>query len=134
MGMLTGGRRVLAVPFLPLFLSLVLLAAVPPAGAASALPKRTVSSKVVETKDNRLVFKGNVNPGHARKPVFVQKRDCLKKKCDWHKFKKVRTNKKGGFHARITAPRKGYDYFRAKVRKHGGYATSYSEVWRTYIA
>ena len=102
------------------------------AQAAGKLPERTISSKIVETKDNRLIFKGNVSPGHARKPVFIQKRDCLKPRCDWKMFKKVKTNRKGGFHARVTAPRLAYDYWRAKVRKHGGYRTSYSEVWRTY--
>lgn len=102
--------------------------------AAGDLPKRKVSSKIIETKRNRLIFKGNVSPGHARKPVFIQKRNCLKRSCDWHKFNKVITNKRGGFSSRVTAPRKGYDYWRAKVRAHGGYGTSYSEAWRTYIA
>jgi len=32
----------------------------------------------------------------------------------------------------VSAPRKGYDYWRAMVRKHDGYRRSYSEVWRTY--
>lgn len=100
--------------------------------AAETKPKRTISSKIVETKRNRLVFKGNVSPGHARKPVFIQKRDCKKPRCDWHLHNKVRTNKKGGFSSRVTAPRKGYDYWRAKVKAHGGYGTSYSDVWRTY--
>ena len=103
------------------------------AQAAGKLPKRTVSSTIVETEDNRLIFRGNVSPGHARKPVLIQKRGCLKPRCDWHLFKKVRTKRKGGFHARVTAPRKGYDYWRAKVRRHDGYRTSYSEVWRTYV-
>ena len=100
-------------------------------GAAETRPKRTVSSKIVE-KRNRLYFKGNVSPGHARKPVFIQKRDCKKPRCDWHLHNKVRTNKKGGFSSRVSAPRKGYDYWRAKVKAHGGYGTSYSDVWRTY--
>lgn len=102
--------------------------------ATGELPKRKVSSKIVETKRNKLIFRGNVSPGHARKPVFIQKRNCLKRSCDWHKFNKVTTNRRGGFSSRVTAPRKGYDYWRAKVRAHGGYGTSYSEAWRTYIA
>ena len=101
--------------------------------AAETKPKRTVSSKIVQTERNTLVFKGNVSPGHARKPVFIQKRNCWKKKCAWYLHKKVKTNKKGGFSSPVTAPRKGSDYWRAKVRAHGGYGTSYSRAWRTYI-
>ena len=100
--------------------------------AAETKPKRTISSKIVETKRNTLVFKGNVSPGHAQKPVFIQKRNCKKPKCNWYLHKKVRTNKKGGFSSQVTAPRKGYDFWRAKVKAHGGYGTSYSDVWRTY--
>lgn len=100
--------------------------------AAGDRPKREVSSKIVEAKGNKLLLKGNVNPGHAEKPVFIQKRNCLKKSCNWYQFNKVRTNRKGGYSSRVTAPRNGYDYWRAKVKAHGGYATSYSEAWRTY--
>jgi len=100
--------------------------------AAGARPEREVSSKIVETQRNKLILKGNVNPGHAEKSVFIQKRNCLKQNCNWYQFNKVQTNKKGGYSSRVTAPRKGYDYWRAKVKAHGGYATSYSEAWRTY--
>ena len=100
--------------------------------AAGDKPKRKVSSKIVETKRNKLILKGNVSPGHAKAPVYIQKRNCLKKKCDWYQFNKVQTNKKGGYSSRVTAPRRDYDYWRAKVKAHGGYATSYSEAWRTY--
>lgn len=103
----------------------------PAAAWGGDLPQRTISSKIVE-KRNQLVFKGNVSPGHTHSPVFIQKRDCLKKKCDWHKFAKVTTNDNGGFHSRVTAPRRGSDYWRAMVKAHDGYATSYSQVWRTY--
>lgn len=101
------------------------------ASSARALPKRDIASNIAD-KGNRLIFKGNVNPGHAHKAVFIQKKACKGERCDWHKFKRVETNDKGGFRARITAPRDGYWYWRAKVKAHGGYGTSYSDVWRTY--
>ncbi len=104
----------------------------PVSQAAAAKPKREVSSKIVETKRNKLLLKGNVSPGHTKAPVYIQKRNCMKKKCNWYQFNKVQTNKKGGFSSRVTAPRNGYDYWRAKVKAHGGYGTSYSEAWRTY--
>lgn len=100
--------------------------------AAGDRPKREVSSNIVEAKRNRLILRGNVSPGHANAPVFIQKRNCMKPRCNWYQFNKVQTNKKGGYSSRVTAPRKGYDFWRAKVKAHGGYATSYSEAWRTY--
>ena len=104
----------------------------PVSQAAGDKPKREISAKIVETKRNKLILKGNVSPGHAQKSVFIQKRNCMKKKCNWYQFNKVQTNKKGGFSSRVTAPRNGYDFWRAKVKAHGGYGTSYSEKWRTY--
>ena len=106
-----------------------------PVGAASAqgaLPKREITSEVITNQDNQLVLKGNVSPGHAERKVFVQKRNCLKPKCDWHHYNTVVTNEFGVFRSRIGAPRKGSDYYRAKVVKYGGYGTSYSQVWRTW--
>lgn len=100
--------------------------------ADRALPKREISSRIQDS-DNRLVFRGNVSPGHAGKPVFIQKKKCKAERCAWRKFVKVTTNDTGGFRARVTAPRDGYWYWRAKVRKHDGYATSYSDVWRTFV-
>lgn len=102
------------------------------ATTARALPKREVKSKVVEPRRNKLVFKGNVNPGHENRGVYIQKKNCKGDKCSWYKFKKVQTDGEGRFKARIEAPRNGSWFWRAKVKKHGGYGTSYSDVWRTY--
>lgn len=117
---------------------LALLAVPAWAGAASAaesparaLPKREVSSRVTDTS-NRLHFRGNVNPGWAHKRVIIQKKKCRAERCKWFGYKTVRTNGKGGFKARIGAPKKGYWYWRAKVKKGGGYGTSYSAAWRTF--
>jgi hypothetical protein len=122
-------HRTLAGSVVTALLALGPVAVTAPAGAA--LPDREISAKVVE-KRNKLIFKGKVKPDYANKKVIIQKRNCLKKKCKWHQHDTVKTNKKGGFNSRITAPRKGYDYWRAKVNKQGDYGTSYSEVWRTY--
>ncbi len=108
------------------------LASGAPAGAA--LPDREVSAKVVETPRNQLFLKGRVTPDYADKQVIIQKRNCLKPKCDWFRHATVRTNDTGGFRSKIFAPRRGYDYWRAKVEAQGDYGTSYSRTWRTWTS
>ena len=98
---------------------------------AGDLPRRKVSSRVVE-KRNQLILRGEVSPGHARKVVFIQKRDCRQKRCDWYRFATVTSTRRGAYQSPITAPRHGYDYWRARVKGYDGYAASYSRVWRTY--
>lgn len=127
--------RILSGTVTVVLLALTPLAAAGAAQAAQAeraLPKRTIGSTIEDT-GNKLVFRGNVSPGHANKRVFIQKKNCKGERCDWHRFDVVRTNDKGGFHRRVPAPRDGYWYWRAKVKAHGGYGTSYSDVWRTFV-
>lgn len=104
------------------------------AGPATAgdLPQRDVSTSVKLTAKNRLLLKGDVEPGHANKPVFIQRRRCLKPRCDWRSYRRVETNDGGRFRAFLEVPRKGSDYYRARVRAHGGYAESFSQVWRVW--
>jgi hypothetical protein len=99
--------------------------------SARALPRREITSKVLRVRGNNLRFKGNVSPGHVNKSVFIMKRDCIRR-CQWHVFNKVKTDRDGRFRSPISAPRRGSDYFRAMVKKHGGYARSYSDIWRTF--
>jgi hypothetical protein len=110
-----------------------------PAGAAAGrsaaavhqtLPKRTVTSEVVKV-NGKLFFKGKVSPEHAQKAVFIQKKDC--RGCAWHGFTKVTTSDASRYRARIYAPRRGAWFWRAKVLAYGGYAESYSGVWKTYV-
>lgn len=103
-----------------------------PAGAA--LPDRQISSKVIETKRNQLFLKGRVTPDYAEKQVIIQKRNCLKPKCDWFRHATVQTNETGGFRSKIYAPRRGSDFWRAKVEAQGDYGTSYSQTWRTWTS
>lgn len=102
------------------------------AGSERALPKRDISSRVTDAS-NRLHFRGNVSPGWAHEPVIIQKKKCKQERCRWFGYTTVKSNGKGGFKARIGAPKKGYWYWRAKVKKDGGYGTSYSSAWRTFI-
>lgn len=109
------------------------LAAPADAGAAPVarvLPKRTITSDVVKVK-GKLILHGNVSPDYARQSVDIQKRKCAK--CAWKPFDKVTTTAKGNYRVRIYAPRKGAWFWRAKVRASGGYGTSYSGVWKTYV-
>lgn len=112
--------------------ALVLVALGSAPATAGDLPERDVSTTVTLTPKNRLLMKGDVEPGHADKPVFVQRRDCLKPRCDWRPYERVQTNDAGRFRVFLEAPRKGSDYYRARVREHGGYAESFSQVWRVW--
>jgi hypothetical protein len=100
--------------------------------AAGDKPKHKVTSNVIEPKRNKLILKGKVSPNYGKKPVLIQKKNCDRKSCKWHKFAKVKTNRKGQFRSRITAPRNGRDYWRAKVAPSRRYAVSYSAVYYTY--
>ena len=95
------------------------------------LPERTITSKVTDTK-NQLTLRGNVSPGHAGGEVVVQRQKCGDDACDWRRWAVVIANDSGGFRSRIDAPREGSWYWRAKVAGYDGYATSYSQVWRTF--
>lgn len=95
-----------------------------------ALPKRLVTSEVVKVS-GKLILKGKVSPEHAAKAVFIQRKKC--RRCEWHGFDKVITDDASRYRARIYAPRTGAWFWRAKVRAYGGYATSYSGVWKAYV-
>lgn len=99
------------------------------AGEAEPLPERTITSRVTDKK-NVLTLRGAVDPGHEQRIVRIQKRACGS--CGWFTYRKVRTDERARFAVRIDAPRKGSWFWRAKVREYGGYATSYSQVWRTW--
>ena len=114
-----------------LLLGLLVTLLLTPPVAAGEPAERSVSSKVVD-KRNQLVLKGNVSPGYAGGTVVVQKKDCRGDRCDWHRYRLVTANDEGGFRSVIDAPRKGYWYWRAKVPASAGYATAYSRVWRTF--
>jgi hypothetical protein len=118
----------------PLACVVLLLTALQPpaqAGDTEPLPERTITSQVTDVK-NRLVLRGDVDPGHEERIVVIQKRGC--KSCSWFVFRKVRADDEGRFRVRIDAPRKGSWFWRAAVREYGGYAASYSTTWRTWNA
>lgn len=100
------------------------------ARSAEPLPKRTVTSTVVK-RQGKLIMKGTITPEHANRAVYIQRKKCLK--CEWRLFEKVTSSDKSAYRVRIYAPKKGAWYFRAKVRAHDGYGTSYSGVWKTYV-
>lgn len=101
------------------------------ASAPAQAADRTAWSKVVKQR-GKLIFKVDVNPGHARKYVTVQKRNCWAKRCKWKNIRKVRTDANGRARTRITAPRRGSWYWRWVVPGSGPYPKVYSKVWRTY--
>lgn len=114
-----------------LALSPLALSPVADASTADKLPSRNVTSKVVKVKGH-LVFKGHVSDNYNRKQVIIQRATCKPPKCNFKTYTTTKTSAAGKYDARVGAPAKGSWYFRAKVKASGGFATSYSGVWRTY--
>lgn|GEM_PF-4866822 len=114
-----------------LALSPLVLSPVADASAPAKAPARNVSSKVVKVKGH-LVLKGHVSGNYNRKQVIIQRATCKPPKCDFKTYSTTKTTNAAKYSARVGAPAKGSWYFRAKVKASGGYATSYSGVWRTY--
>jgi hypothetical protein len=94
-------------------------------------PARHVGAKVIQVR-RHLEMKGKVSDGYAHKLVYIEKKDCRAARCPWHGFAKVRTNGNSQYRHRVPAPQNGSWYFRAKVKASGGFAESYSKVWRTF--
>jgi hypothetical protein len=100
------------------------------AQTADGKPMRNLHDAIVK-KHGKLFFKGRVDPGHG--PVVVQKKECAKPHCTWHRFKQVRSHgPREKWSVRVFAPRRGNWYWRAYVKPYGGYAKSWSHVWKTY--
>ena len=97
----------------------------PPLGLA---PARRVDSEVV-WRSGRLYLRGDV-ADYSRGVVMVQRKRC--EGCGWKRHEVVTTGRYGWFRSRISAPAKGSDWWRVRVRASGRYVTSYSAVWETY--
>jgi hypothetical protein len=111
-------------------LLVALLVAVSPVAAApadsAALPTRDINIK--GHVHNPPYITGSVNPRYRWKPVVIQRKKCHSG-CAWKPYKKVKTNGKSLFRATVQWPKAGHKlFFRAKVNRSGGYATSYSNV------
>ena len=98
---------------------------------ARDLPKRAMHDRVVKNSKGWLIFKGNVDPGWNHKNVKVYKR--LTKGGPFNLFRKVQTDGEGRWSVRIYAPRTGYWYWKGVVPKAGGYGTSVTQIWRTFV-
>jgi hypothetical protein len=114
-----------------LVLSPLALAPVASAAPADKAPARSITSNVVKVK-GKLIMKGKVGGDYKRKEVIIQKAACNPNKCPWKTYRKIKTNRDAKYSQRIAAPAKGNWFWRAKVKASGGYATSYSGVWKTY--
>lgn len=93
-------------------------------------PTRDLHDSIVKKK-GRLYFKGRVDPGHG--PVVVQKKACSSTKCPWRVYKRVSTHgPKERWQVRVLAPKHGNWYWRGYVKAYGGYAKSWTHVYKTY--
>jgi hypothetical protein len=116
---------------LALALGLGLASTAAAAAPAGTEPTRTVVSKVVKNKGH-LIFKGRVEPEHVDKPVWIQRKKCGS--CAWAFYAKVMSDETSHYKREVKPPRTGAWFYRAKVGAYGGYATSYSGVWKVYLA
>ena len=91
-------------------------------------PHRRVTSEVV-WRSGQLYLRGDVED-YSRGLVLVQRKRC--EGCDWKRHEVVTSGRYGWFRSRISAPAKGSDWWRVRVRASAGYVTSYSAVWETY--
>ena len=103
----------------------------PAAAQGSDLPRRAMNDQVFRNAKGWLVFKGDVEPGWENRNVQVYKRLC--KGCEWDLVKKVRTDDAGRWRTRVYAPRTGSWYWKGVVPAAGGYGTSVTQIWRTYV-
>jgi hypothetical protein len=62
------------------------------------------------------VYRGNVDPGWARKPITIQRKACAADRCPWRAYKTVRTTRTGGYSVKISVPRSGRLYWRSTVK------------------
>jgi len=93
-------------------------------------PTRDLHDKIVK-RHGRLYFQGRVDPGHG--PVIVQKKACSSKDCPWRRFASVSTRgAEERWRVRIFAPKHGNWYWRGYVKASGGYAKSWTHVYKTY--
>lgn len=113
-------------------LALALLAGPATPSYAGSLPKREMNDEVFRNAKGWLVFKGDVDPGWENRNVQVYKRLC--KGCAWELVKKVRTDDHGRWRTRVYAPRTGSWYWKGLVPRAGGYGTSVTRTWRTYVS
>lgn len=101
-----------------------------PAARAGDKPVRDLHDSI-DKRRGKLFFHGRVSPGHG--PVVVQKKTCAKKSCKWKVFKKVPTRgPKEKWEVRVYAPKHGNWYWRGYVKAYGGYAKSWTNVYKTY--
>jgi len=103
-----------------------------PSNASRAVAvSRDLHDKAVK-RGGRLLLKGKVAPTWKNKAVVVERRLCEKPRCGWKTYSKVRTNRYNRFTARISAPRGGSWFYRAKVKGTTQYVTSYIATYRAY--
>ena len=103
----------------------------PVAADASDLPRRDMNDQVLRNAKGWLIFKGDVEPGWENRNVQVYKRLC--KGCEWKLVKKVETDDQGHWKTRIYAPKTGSWYWKGLVPRAGGYGTSVTQTWRTFV-
>lgn len=102
----------------------------PPAREADK-PTRDLHDKIVK-RHGRLYFKGRVDPGHG--PVVVEKKACSSSKCPWRRYASVSTRgPEERWQVRVYAPKRGNWYWRGYVKASGGYAKSWTHVYKTYV-
>ena len=106
-------------------------AVVAPAARGTDKPTRDLHDKIVK-RHGRLYFKGRVDPGPG--PGIVQKKACSSSECPWKRYASVSTRgPEERWQVRVYAPKHGNWYWRGYVKASGGYAKSWTHVYKTYV-
>lgn len=61
-------------------------------------------------------YRGNVDPGWARKPITIQRKACAADRCPWRAYKTVRTTSTGAYSVKISVPPSGRLFWRSTVK------------------
>jgi hypothetical protein len=102
------------------------------AAGSRDLPRRAMNDEVFRNAKGWLIFKGNVDPGWNDRNVQIYKRPC-KKGCGMDVGQEDPHRRLGPLAHPHLRTQDGYWYWKGVVPKAGGYGTSVTQVWRTFV-
>ena len=93
---------------------------------------RKMPIRLLQPKPSRIDLAGSVTPLFARHRVTVLRKTCAA--CAWRSFATPLTDSRGRYRVRLSVPRKGSHYFRARTPATNGFSQSYSPQARIRAA
>lgn len=88
-------------------------------------------TRAVADSRGRIHLLGRVRPGLDPRPVVIQRKTCAA--CEWHRWRRARTDQRGRFRVEIFAPVRGGWFFRAVAPADAPrFVTARGRIWRTF--